>query len=37
MPSRTLRIGSVVQDDERFADEQPPAGVDGTVAALRGK
>ena len=26
-----------LQDDDRFADEQPPAGVDGTVAELRGK
>jgi len=25
------------QDDDRFADEQPPQGVDGTVAALRGR
>jgi hypothetical protein len=26
-----------LQDDHRFADEQPPAGVDGTVLQLRGK
>jgi arylsulfatase A-like enzyme len=26
-----------LQEDDRFADEQPPAGVDGPVAALRGK
>jgi arylsulfatase A-like enzyme len=25
-----------VQDDDRFADQQPPAGVDGSVASLRG-
>jgi arylsulfatase A-like enzyme len=31
------RLRSELKDDDRFADEQPPAGVDGTVAALRGK
>jgi arylsulfatase A-like enzyme len=31
------RLRTELQDDDRFADEQPPAGVDGTVAALRGK
>jgi arylsulfatase A-like enzyme len=31
------RLRKELQDDDRFADEQPPAGVDGTVAALRGK
>jgi arylsulfatase A-like enzyme len=31
------RLRSELQDDDRFADEQPPPGVDGTVAALRGK
>ena len=31
------RLRAELQDDDRFADEQPPAGVDGTVAALRGK
>jgi len=31
------RLRSDLQDDDRFADEQPPAGVDGKVAALRGK
>jgi arylsulfatase A-like enzyme len=31
------RLRRELQDDDRFADEQPPAGVDGTVAALRGK
>ncbi len=31
------RLRKELQDDDRFADEQPPEGVDGTVAALRGK
>jgi arylsulfatase A-like enzyme len=31
------RLREELRDDDRFADEQPPAGVDGTVAALRGK
>jgi arylsulfatase A-like enzyme len=31
------RLRAELQDDDRFAGEQPPAGVDGTVAALRGK
>jgi arylsulfatase A-like enzyme len=31
------RLRKDLQDDDRFADEQPPPGVDGTVAALRGK
>jgi arylsulfatase A-like enzyme len=31
------RLRTELQDDDRFADELPPAGVDGTVAALRGK
>ena len=31
------RLRTELQDDDRFAREQPPAGVDGTVAALRGK
>ena len=30
------RLRQELQDDDRFADEQPPAGVDGTVDALRG-
>jgi arylsulfatase A-like enzyme len=32
-----LRLKTELQDDDRFAHEQPPAGVDGTVEALRGK
>jgi arylsulfatase A-like enzyme len=31
------RLRKELQDDDRFADEQPPPGVDGPVAALRGK
>jgi arylsulfatase A-like enzyme len=31
------RLRAELQDDDRFADEQPPSGVDGSVAALRGK
>ena len=31
------RLRAELQDDDRFAREQPPAGVDGAVAALRGK
>jgi arylsulfatase A-like enzyme len=31
------RLRAELQDDDRFADEQPPPGVDGTVADLRGK
>jgi arylsulfatase A-like enzyme len=31
------RLRRELQDDDRFADEQPPQGVDGPVSALRGK
>jgi arylsulfatase A-like enzyme len=31
------RLRADLEDDDRFADEQPPPGVDGTVAALRGR
>ncbi len=31
------RLKREVEDDDRFADQQPPPGVDGTVAELRGK
>jgi arylsulfatase A-like enzyme len=31
------RLRAELQDDDRFAREQPPPGVDGTVAELRGK
>jgi arylsulfatase A-like enzyme len=31
------RLRKELQDDDRFADQQPPAGVDGSVQQLRGK
>jgi arylsulfatase A-like enzyme len=31
------RLRTELQDDDRFAHEQPPQGVDGAVSALRGK
>jgi arylsulfatase A-like enzyme len=31
------RLRKELEDDDRFADEQPPAGVDGSAATLRGK
>jgi len=31
------RLKQAVRDDDQFADEQPPNGVDGPVAKLRGK
>ena len=31
------RLRRELQDDDRFASEQPPAGVDGPAAKLRGK
>ena len=31
------RLKKAVRDDDQFANEQPPNGVDGTVAKLRGK
>ena len=31
------RLKKAVQDDDQFATEQPPSGVDGSVAKLRGK
>ena len=37
LKAKLARLRSDLQDDDRFADEQPPAGVDGSVAALRGK
>jgi arylsulfatase A-like enzyme len=37
LKARLARLRRELQDDDRFADEQPPPGVDGTVAALRGK
>jgi arylsulfatase A-like enzyme len=37
LKARLARLRQELQDDDRFADQQPPAGVDGPVAALRGK
>ncbi len=37
LKSELARLKKALRDDDRFADEQPPAGVDGTVAELRGK
>jgi len=31
------RLKSAMKDDDQFANEQPPNGVDGPVAKLRGK
>jgi arylsulfatase A-like enzyme len=31
------RLKAAVKDDDQFANEQPPNGVDGTVAKLRGR
>ncbi len=31
------RLKALVKDDDQFANEQPPAGVDGPVGKLRGK
>jgi hypothetical protein len=31
------RLKQVVKDDDQFANEQPPNGVDGQAAKLRGK
>jgi arylsulfatase A-like enzyme len=35
--ARLARLRAELEDDDRFAYEQPPPGVDGTVAALRGR
>jgi arylsulfatase A-like enzyme len=37
LKSTLARLRKDLQDDDRFADEQPTTTVDGTVAALRGK
>jgi arylsulfatase A-like enzyme len=37
LQAELARLRAELQDDDRFADEQPPQGVDGTVAALRGR
>jgi arylsulfatase A-like enzyme len=35
--SELLRLKKAMRDDDQFANEQPPNGVDGPVAKLRGK
>ena len=37
LKAELLRLKKAVKDDDQFANEQPPNGVDGTVAKLRGK
>ncbi len=37
LKAELLRLKKVVKDDDQFANEQPPNGVDGPVAKLRGK
>jgi arylsulfatase A-like enzyme len=36
LEAELYRLKRESRDDDQFADEQPPAGVDGSVAALRG-
>jgi arylsulfatase A-like enzyme len=37
LKAELLRLKTAMKDDDQFANEQPPNGVDGTVAKLRGK
>ena len=37
LKAELLRLKQAVGDEDQFANEQPPAGVDGPVARLRGK
>jgi len=37
LKAELLRVKQAVGDEDQFADTQPPAGVDGPVAKLRGK
>jgi len=37
LKAELARLKAAVHDDDQFANEQPPNGVDGTVAKLRGK
>ncbi len=37
LKAELARLKAAVKDDDQFASEQPPNGVDGTVAKLRGK
>jgi hypothetical protein len=37
LETELLRLKRALRDDDQFAHEQPPAGVDGSIAKLRGK
>ena len=37
LKAELARLKKAMKDDDQFANEQPPNGVDGTVARLRGK
>jgi arylsulfatase A-like enzyme len=37
LKTELARLKAAVRDDDQFASDQPPSGVDGTVAKLRGK
>ena len=37
LKAELLRLKQAVGDEDQFANEQPPAGVDGPVARLRGR
>jgi arylsulfatase A-like enzyme len=37
LKAELLRLKQAVRDDDQFANQQPPDGVDGAVAKLRGK
>jgi arylsulfatase A-like enzyme len=37
LKAELARLKAAVRDDDQFANEQPPNGVDGTVAKLRGR
>jgi arylsulfatase A-like enzyme len=37
LKAELLRLKQAARDDDQFAAEQPPSGVDGPVAKLRGK
>jgi hypothetical protein len=37
LKSELHRLKQAMRDDDQFANEQPPNGVDGPVAKLRGK
>jgi arylsulfatase A-like enzyme len=37
LKAELLRLKAAVRDEDQFADTQPPNGVDGTAAALRGR